>query len=109
MKNSSKKSPIRLIAALLVLLILAISSPLIASTPGPVLELQFSGEVVNPEDSNFMDELSSYVGAPLHYMRPASGGEHLLQLAKPLPNGQMSKLVARLKKHHHVTQVRIFF
>lgn len=72
-----------------------------------MLALQFSRDVVDPEQPQFIDDLSSYVGAPLRYVKPVTGGEHLFQLVKPLPKRQMRKLVSRLEKHQQVKQVKI--
>lgn len=80
---------------------------LLAEPVGRTLEVQLSAEVADPEQPQFIDELSSFAGAPLRYVKAVSGDEHLFQLAKPLPDRQLRKVVARLERHQYVRQVTL--
>ncbi len=59
---------------------------------------------VDPSDPAFLTKLSAHIGMPLAYLRPLSGGAHLLRAS--VPPDLVTELVERLQRRPEILDVK---
>lgn len=60
--------------------------------------IRFKPEVTNPADPAFLQKLSADIGVPLVYVRPMSGGAHVLTFGEKLDRAQMDAALQALNR-----------
>ena len=66
------------------------------------LIVKFRSADANAADPGFLQQLSKAAGAGLTYVRPMSGGAHVLRLTDPVDASEIKRIVERLAKHPDV-------
>ena len=67
--------------------------------------IKFRDPALVPSQSHFMKEISRDAGAALIYVRPMSGGAHVLRLENPADSPELSRIIERLGKRPDVEYV----
>lgn len=60
--------------------------------------IKFKPEVSNPADPAFLQKLSADIGVPLIYVRPMSGGAHVLRFGEKLDRAQVDAALQALNR-----------
>lgn len=60
--------------------------------------IRFKPEVSNPADPAFLQKLSADIGVPLIYVRPMSGGAHVLKFGEKLDRAQVDAALQALNR-----------
>ena len=67
--------------------------------------IKFRDAGVDPSGPHFLSELSRDAGATLVYVRPMSGGAHVLRQGNPSDGAELDRIIERLGKRRDVEYV----
>ncbi len=67
--------------------------------------IKFRDPGLDPSQSHFLNEISRDAGATLIYIRPMSGGAHVLRPENPTDGAELNRIVERLRTRPDVEYV----
>ena len=67
--------------------------------------IKFRDPGLDPSQSHFLAEISRDAGARLVYVRPMSGGAHVVRPENPVHGAELDRIIGRLGKRQDVEYV----
>lgn len=64
--------------------------------------VEFSESVAHPEEPEYINELSDYVGLPLSYLKAMPGGAHVLGVSRITNADQLERVLRQLSRRDEV-------
>ena len=73
--------------------------------PAPQIIIKFRDSRTDPSQSSLLDEIGRDSGARLVYVRPMSGGAHVLRTGSTVDGAELDRIIERLSKRQDVEYV----